>query len=92
MVEAGGEGIGPGVATGGVGAPAGGIHPLGAVTGSIDVDGKEQRVGYAVFAGNPVDPVHTLLQGDILQLGNNDFCIVPPENKSLAMALATSRL
>lgn len=66
-----------------IGAPAAGIHPLGAVTGRIDVDREKQGVGYAVLAGNPVDTVHTLLQGDILQLGDNDFSIVPPENEPL---------
>ena len=66
-----------------IGTPAAGIHPLGAIPGRIDVDGKEQGFGYTVLAGNPVDPVHTLLQRDILQLGDDDLCIVPPENKPL---------
>ena len=50
----------------GEGAPAAGIHSLRAVTGSIDVDGKEQGFGYAVPAGNLVDLVHALLQRDVL--------------------------
>ena len=57
-VEGGGEGIGPGVSTGVVGAPAAGVHPLGAIPGRIDVDRKEQRFGYAVLTGNPVETVH----------------------------------
>ena len=35
MVEGGGEGIGPGVATGGVGAPAGGVVPAVAVAAAL---------------------------------------------------------
>ena len=44
VVEGGGEGIGPGVATGGVGAPAAGGGPVFAGTGGVAVDGDEEDV------------------------------------------------
>ena len=47
LVEAGGEGVGEGVAFGGVAGPAGSGVPAGAVTGGVDVDGDEEDVGGA---------------------------------------------
>ena len=47
FIEACGEGIGPGVAPRGVGAPAGGIVPAVATAGGIGVDGDEDDVAGA---------------------------------------------
>ena len=44
IVEACGQSVGAGVATGGVGAPAACVHPAVAVAGGIDVDGDEDDV------------------------------------------------
>lgn len=44
LVEAGGEGIGLGLAFGGVAGPACGIEPFGAVSGSVDVNADEDDV------------------------------------------------
>jgi len=55
FVQGGGEGVCPGVSSGGVGAPAAGVHPGVAVTGCVDVDGEKEDV---VFAEAPADFVH----------------------------------
>ena len=65
FVQGGGEGVGPGVSSGGVGAPAAGVHPGVAVTGCVDVDGEKKDV---VFADAPADLVHSaaaLGKGDV---------------------------
>ena len=50
VVEGGGEGIGPGVATGGVGAPATGGEPAVTSAGGVAVDGDEEDVVFAQLA------------------------------------------
>ena len=55
MVEGGGEGIGPGVATGGVGAPAGGVVPAVAVAGGVGMDGDDDDVVLAEPAAPGID-------------------------------------
>ena len=49
-VEDGGEGIGLGVATGGVGAPAAGGEPAVASAGGVAVDGDEEDVVFPQLA------------------------------------------
>lgn len=49
FVQGGGEGVCPGVSSGGVGAPAAGVHSGVAVTGCVDVDGEKEDV---VVIGN----------------------------------------
>ena len=44
LVEAGGEGVGEGVAFGGVAGPSSCVEPLGAVSGGVDVDADEDDV------------------------------------------------
>ena len=45
LVEAGSEGVGEGVAFGGVAGPAGGGVPAGAVAGGVNVEGDEDDIG-----------------------------------------------
>ena len=45
LVEAGGEGVGLGLAFAGVAAPACGVHPLRAIAGGVDVNADEDYVG-----------------------------------------------
>ena len=65
FVQGGGEGVCPGVSSGGVGAPAAGVHPGVAVTGCVDVDGEKEDV---VFAEDQAEVVHSaaaLGKGDV---------------------------
>ena len=73
MVEAGGEGIGPGVAMGGVGAPAGGVVPAVAVAGGVGVDGDEDDVVLAELAAPLVHAAAALGQGDVPFLRDKEF-------------------
>ena len=52
MVEAGGEGVGEGVAFDGVARPACCGVPAGAVAGGVDVEGDEEDVGGALRETN----------------------------------------
>ena len=61
-VEGGGEGIGPGVATGGVGASAAGGEPAVATAGGVAVDGDEEDVVFAQLAAPLVHAAATLGQ------------------------------
>ena len=76
IVEAGGQAVGPGVATGGVGAPAAGVHPAVAVAGGVDVDGNEDDVVFAEAAVPVVHAAAALLQGDVFLLGDEEFGIM----------------
>ena len=76
IVEAGGQAIGPGVATGGVGAPAAGVHPAVAVACGIDVDGNEDDVVFAQAPAPFVDAAAALRQGDVFLLGDEEFGIM----------------
>ena len=76
IVEVGGQAVGPGVATGGVGAPAAGVHPAVAVAGSVDVDGDEDDVVFAQASAPVVDATAALRQGDVFLLGNEEFGIM----------------
>ena len=76
IVKAGGKAVGPGVATGGVGAPAAGVHPAVAVTGGVDVDGNEDDVVFAEESAPVVDATAALRQGDVFLLGDKEFGII----------------
>ena len=47
MVETVCEGVGLGLAFASIATPAGGVHPLGAIAGGVDVDADEDDVGFA---------------------------------------------
>lgn len=73
LVEAGGEGIGPGVATGGVGAPAGGVVPAVAVAGGVGMDGDDDDIVLAEPAAPGIDAAAELGQGDVPFLRDKEF-------------------
>ena len=75
-VEGGGEGIGPGVATGGVGAPAAGGEPAVATAGGVAVDGDEEDVVFAQLAAALVYSTAALGQGDVRFIANAATCSV----------------
>ena len=65
FIQACGQGIGPGIAPRGVGAPTGGFVPAVAPAGGVGVDGDEEDVA---FAEAPADFVHSaaaLREGDV---------------------------
>ena len=76
FIQACGQGIGLGVASGGVGAPAGCIEPLGAVPSGVTVDGDEDDVVFAEAAAEVVDAAATLGQRDVFLFRNEEAGIV----------------
>ena len=76
MVEAGGEGVGEGMAFGGIAGPAGGGVPLGAVAGGVDVDADEDDVGFAEGGAMGVDAADTFFEGDVFGFGNEELGVV----------------
>ena len=74
----GGEGIGPGVATGGVGAPAAGGEPAVATAGCVAVDGDEEDVVFAQLAAPLVHAAAALGQGDVRFLRHQERGVQTP--------------
>ena len=78
VVEGGGEGIGPGVSTGGVGAPAAGGEPAVAPAGGVAVDGDEEDVVFAQLAAPLVHAAAALGQGDVRFLRHQERGVQAP--------------
>lgn len=76
--EGGGEGIGPGVTTGGVGAPAAGGEPAVAPAGGVAVDGDEEDVVFAQLAAPLVHAAAALRQGDVRFLRHQERGVQAP--------------
>ena len=76
FVQGGGEGVCPGVSSGGVGAPAAGVHPGVAVTGCVDVDGEKEDVVFAEAPADLVDPMAALRKGDVGLFRNQEVGVV----------------
>ena len=76
FIETGGEGIGPGVSPGGVGALAGGVVPAVAPAGGVGVDGDEDDVVPAEEAAAFVDAAASLGQRDVFLFGNEEGGVV----------------
>ena len=72
MVEAGGEGVGEGVAFAGVAGPAGGGVPSGAVASGVDVDADEDDVGFAEGGAVGVDAADAFFEGDVFGFGDEE--------------------
>ena len=72
LVEAGGEGVGEGVAFGGVAGPAGSGVPAGVVAGGVDVDGDEEDVGCA----DGVGAEDAFFEGDVCGFGDEELGVV----------------
>ena len=65
FVQVVGEGVGLGGAAGGVGAPAAGVRPSGAVSGSVDVDGDKADVVGAEPGAVAVGAAAAFSEGDV---------------------------
>ena len=76
IVEAGGQSVGPGVAAGGIGAPATGVHPSASSSGSVDVNGDENDIVFAELATPGIDAAAALLQGNVFLFGDEEFGII----------------
>ena len=50
--------------------------PAGAVAGSVDVEGDEEDVGFAVGGAVDVGAADAFLQGDVVFFGNQEFGVV----------------
>ena len=87
VVEGGGEGIGPGVATGGVGAPAAGGEPAVAPAGGVAVDGDEEDVVFAQLAAPLVHAAAALGQGDVRFLRHQERGVQAPGGEGVHDAL-----
>ena len=71
-------GQGPGVATGGVGAPAAGGEPAVATAGGVAVDGDEEDTVYAQLAAPLVHAAAALRQGDVRFLRHQEGGVQAP--------------
>ena len=76
FIEAVGKSVTCGLATGGVGAPTAGVHPLGAVSGGVDVDGDEADVVGSELGAAFVDTAHALREWDVVFFGDEEFGVV----------------
>lgn len=76
LVEAGGEGVGEGVAFGGVAGPAGGGVPAGAIAGGVDVEGDEEDVGGALGCADGVGAADAFFEGDVFGFGDEELGVV----------------
>lgn len=66
LVEAGGEGVGEGVAFGSVAGPAGGV----------DVEGDEEDVGGALGCADGVGAADAFFEGDVFGFGDEELGVV----------------
>ena len=76
FIKAVGKAVAGGLSTGGVGAPAAGVHPLGAVSGGIDVEGDEADVVGSELGAAFVDTAHALREWDVVFFGDEEFGVV----------------
>ena len=76
FIEAVGKSVSCGLATGGVGAPAAGVHPPGAVAGGVDVDGDEADVVGSKLGAAFVDTANALRERDVVFFGDEEFGVV----------------
>ena len=72
-VEAAGEGVGPGDAAGGVGAPAGSFVPFPVRCGGVDVDADEDYVFRSEGGGNGSFALYALEQADVFQFRGEEL-------------------
>lgn len=85
FVETVGQFVGKRVPLAGVGTPAAGFHPLGAVAGCVGVDADERGVldGKTDLAGHAVGAVCSVRQREVGFLGIEDLDIVAAKAKML---------
>ena len=56
--------------------PAGGVNPLGAVAGGVDVNADEDDVGFAEGGAVGVDAADAFFEGDIFGFGDEELGVV----------------
>lgn len=76
FIQTGGKAVAGGLATGGVAAPAAGVHPLPTVPGSVGVDGDQADVALAKFLAPCVDALGTGAKGNVVVLRYEDSGVV----------------
>lgn len=76
FIEAGGKTVAGGLATGGVAAPAAGVHPLPTVPGSVGVDGDQADILLAQLPAPGVDALGTGANGNVVVLRYEDSGVV----------------
>ena len=76
FVEAGGKAVAGGLASGGVAAPAAGIHPLFAVSGGVGVDGDQADVSLAQLQATGVGTLDAGAEGDVVVFRDEEVGIV----------------
>ena len=76
FIKAVGKAVACSLATGGVGAPSAGIHPLGTVSGGVDVDGDEADVVGSELGAAFVDTANALRERDVVFFGDEEFGVV----------------
>ena len=81
LIETGGEVVACGLATGGIAAPAAGVHPLLAVAGCVGVDGDQADVAFAKLAAPGIDALNAGAEGDVVFFGNKEGGVVAGESE-----------
>ena len=76
FIQACGQGIGPGIAPRGVGAPTGGFVPAVAPASGVGVDGDEDDVACAEGLADGVNATAAFGEGDVLLLRHEELGIV----------------
>lgn len=76
FIKAVGKAVACSLATGGVGAPTAGVHPLGAVSGGIDVEGDEADVVGSELGAAFVDTANALRERDVVFFGDEELGVV----------------
>ena len=92
LVEAGSEGVGEGVAFGGVAGPAGGSVPAGAVAGGVDVEGDEEDVGGAWAVQMTLARLTRSLRGMSSVSGTRSWALWPLVWRVVRIWVARSRV
>ena len=76
FIEAGGEAVAGGLATGGVAAPASGVHPLATVPGGVGVDEDQADILLAQLTAPGVGTLDAGAEGDVVVFGDEEVGIV----------------
>ena len=88
FVQAQCQGVGLGLSSGGEAAPAPGVEPILAVSGSVNVDGDENHLIVPKLPADGVYAAAALLQGDVLAFRDDELAELYP-SFSIIFALDT---
>ena len=83
FVQASGQGVRIGLASGSKATPAARIEPILAVSCCVDVNRNEDYLVFAQLLADPIDTPTALLQGDVFALRNEDLDIKSNSSKAL---------